>query len=129
MQYKFLNDAAQNPEVETRHQSMLASPDYGASSRIEVWYAKMPDFVDHGIFVPNETHAKLGDVAYRRDWQSLYGPLQGDFWSPNGEANSLIRSLGLHHTSMSVGDVLVVQSPNGVAETWLCASTGWRQID
>lgn len=33
--------------------------------------------------------------------------MQGEIWSPNGEANELIRSKGLFHTSMSVGDCAV----------------------
>lgn len=32
--------------------------------------------------------------------------MQGDNWSPNGEARNLIRKLGLKHTSMSIGDLI-----------------------
>jgi hypothetical protein len=32
--------------------------------------------------------------------------MQGEQWSPNGEARELIRSLGLSHASMSIGDVV-----------------------
>jgi hypothetical protein len=32
--------------------------------------------------------------------------MQGEFWSPMGEARNLIQTLGLHHTSMSCGDVV-----------------------
>ena len=34
--------------------------------------------------------------------------MQGEKWSPKGEARELIKSKGLRHTSMSVGDVMVV---------------------
>jgi len=36
----------------------------------------------------------------------IYRAMQGEVWSPNGEARGLIRALGLQHTSMSVGDVI-----------------------
>jgi hypothetical protein len=38
--------------------------------------------------------------------------MQGEVWSPNGEARGLIEAKGLLHTSMSVGDVVV--GPDGV---------------
>ncbi len=37
----------------------------------------------------------------------VFGMMQGERWSPKGEARRMIRELGLHHTSMSVGDVMV----------------------
>ena len=33
--------------------------------------------------------------------------MQGENWSPNGEARPLIAQLDLSHTSMSIGDVAV----------------------
>jgi len=49
---------------------------------------------------------------------------QGEVWSPNGEARGLIERLGLHHTSMSVGDVAV--DPTG--RIWVCASQGFIDL-
>ena len=41
------------------------------------------------------------------EWQEkLFVKMQGDRWSPQGEAVEFIRGLGLHHTSMSVGDIV-----------------------
>ena len=42
-----------------------------------------------------------------RDLESVYRAMQGEEWSPMGEARSLISSRGLQHTSMSVGDLIV----------------------
>lgn len=39
--------------------------------------------------------------------ESVYHHFQGDVWSPNGEACDLIEKLGLFHTSMSIGDIVV----------------------
>ena len=40
------------------------------------------------------------------DLENLYVWMQGENWSPNGEARELIRGLGLKHTSMSIGDII-----------------------
>ena len=50
--------------------------------------------------------------------------MQGEAWSPNGEARELIVSLGLHHTSMSIGDV--VQDDDSAY--WMCAHLGWQRL-
>ena len=34
--------------------------------------------------------------------------MQGEIWSPEGQANAMIRSSGTGHTSMSVGDIIHV---------------------
>jgi len=36
----------------------------------------------------------------------IFSIMQGERWSPEGEARDLIRWLGLQHTSMSVGDII-----------------------
>jgi len=107
-QYHDLNDAAAiNPAL--------------ARGSTEIWYMS-PSFWDVGYrgfdnlekkgLLPdpnnlNETHILLGKIA-AHDLEDIFGMMQGEFWSPEGEANSLIRRKGLQHTSMSVGDVVVV---------------------
>jgi len=129
--YKSLNDAANNQKVRTCHQIMFAPP-VASQGSIEVWFNRFPSFESCDCrFVPTgegQTHAKIGTVAYIPSWKSLFGSMQGNFWSPSGEARELIRSLELHHTSMSVGDVLVVNHPNGNSEIWLACEHSWRQI-
>ncbi len=36
----------------------------------------------------------------------VYRKMQAEIWSPGGQQNEFIQSKGLHHTSMSVGDVI-----------------------
>lgn len=50
--------------------------------------------------------------------------MQGENWSPNGEARELLQALGLNHTSMSVGDVL--RDEEGMY--WECLERGWRAL-
>ena len=54
-----------------------------------------------------------------------WGMMQGDFWSPRGEATKHIERLGLTHTSMSVGDIIRDQYGN----YYLCLAVGWKPFD
>jgi len=97
--YANLNDAAEatdNPEL--------------AVGDTEIWYMR-PEQWRFRRPVTNstlaQTHILLGHIACKsknRTWALM----QGDNWSPRGEANNLIQSKGLQRTSMSVGDVIVV---------------------
>ena len=63
--------------------------------------------------VPNKIQIPWFNHNYREVRQlkaegleDVYYKMQGEVWSPNGEARELIQSLGLSHTSMNVGDVI-----------------------
>lgn len=56
----------------------------------------------------NKTHVKVGNVA-ESDPGRVFGMMQAEEWSPDGQAQDLIRGLRLDHTSMSVGDVMVIR--------------------
>ena len=98
----------------------------------KVFYARTPRYLPHtgqGRSDPvtveglPETHVYLGDVeAASKD--DAFRLMQGEVWSPQGEARPLIERLGLSHTSMSVGDV--VRDEEG--RYWLCESVGWTEI-
>jgi len=51
------------------------------------------------------THTYLGFIR-AEDLDEVFYRMQGDYWSPAGEARNLIKGLGLKHTSMSIGDVI-----------------------
>jgi hypothetical protein len=77
-----------------------------------VWYMR-PEWFREGICGAypdptdlNKTHVHLLDRE-APDLERLWVGMQGERWSPNGEARGLIKSKGLQHTSMSVGDVAV----------------------
>ena len=84
-----------------------------------VWYMK-PEFFRDGIMgvewltkqglMPIATKLDLSHVFLRyveaESMEKVFGMMQGEVWSPNGEARSRIEALGLSHTSMSVGDVV-----------------------
>ena len=60
----------------------------------------------------HSTHTMLCELTFPCDTdlntalERVYDSMQGERWSPNGEGRDLIRSKGLEHTSMSVGDII-----------------------
>jgi hypothetical protein len=98
----------------------------GTEEYYEVYYIKehagrLPD--DYA-FTPGETHVHVCSILAKSP-DDVFHKMQGLNWSPNGEARPLIQALETHHTSMSVGDVVV--SPAGFA--WMCAPVGWEKVD
>lgn len=102
----------------------------------EIWYMK-PDFFRDGTMGYEwlEKQGRLPDVNDLKDTHNLLGVIretnletifeimQGEYWSPRGQARSLIQKKGLHHTSMSVGDIIVVHG-----EVFMVDSTGFRRV-
>ena len=87
---------------------------------IRVFYMR-PDWFRTGIggkVMPDPanlaaTHVELMTFGMADDGKgqllnNVYRNMQGEVWSPHGEARELIKSKGLDHTSMSMGDVIVV---------------------
>jgi len=68
------------------------------------------------------THTFLKEEE-AEDLEDLYRKMQGEYWSPWGEARDLIRTRGLSHTSMSVGDVAVLDG-----RTFVCVNVGWKEV-
>lgn len=85
----------------------------------EIWYAKDDYFRDlslglkfakeQGINITpdtiSQTHVLVGTVA-ETDPNKIFHMMQGEMWSPNGEARAMIGNSAARHTSMSVGDVI-----------------------
>lgn len=105
--YKTLNDAS--------HLAKELS-----TGTTKVWYCKdsrnaffgvneLERIAGHRIDKANisDTHALVGEIS-SVDLEDIFYVMQGEVWSPNGEARDLIRSLGLDHTSMSVGDAIQI---------------------
>lgn len=124
-QYTSLNDAAW-------------TNDGLAEGNVEIWFAK-PEHFRLFIFgykevaaegkLPateselSDTHTKLGSIK-ETDLDNIYMALQGEGWSPNGEARNLIRGLSLGHTTMSVGDIVVKDGVMHMVDNF-----GFKQID
>ena len=137
MKYKSINDAAKNAKVDPAYRPRFAP------GPVRVWYARdwggqfqSVDLLKRSgipLPTPNDiwtTHTRLGSIhghAGLHDatgMEAIYFAMQGENWSPEGEANDLIRSQGLRHTSMSMGDI--IQPPDGTL--WYVDTTGFTKI-
>jgi hypothetical protein len=70
-----------------------------------------------------KTHVFLREVL-ATSIEDVFWQMQGENWSPRGEARPLIEKLRLRHTSMSVGDV--VQVPG--SRFYICQPRSWQAI-
>jgi len=71
------------------------------------------------------THIKIGTISLKKI-EEIYIKLQADYWSPSGEANKLIRKLGLQHTSISVGDIIIFPKEN---KGYVVAGIGFKEFN
>lgn len=69
--------------------------DEGFENEVEKSYAHVVS-----IWLP------IDDDSKGKNLEKIFQTMQGHMWSPEGEARELIIALGLHHTSMSVGDLV-----------------------
>ena len=98
----------------------------------QIFYARRPTFYASGEFgtpclttaTLRSSHARLC-IVEADSLDDAWRQMQGENWSPNGEARPLLESLGLSHTSMSVGDV--IRDEDGIH--WECLDRGWRPIE
>lgn len=113
--------------------------------KFTVFYMR-PDFILSGLMgyamleqrgiVPTvdtleTTHIKLREVE-AEDPEEVFDMMQGENWSPNGEARPLIQSLGLQHTSLSVGDIIRYEEDGAyegsrilAGSIFMCDNAGW----
>ena len=104
--------------------------------KTEIWYMKPENFRDLIMGYDfskdrvnidkndlSKTHIHLGNIDID-DPEEIFEKLQGESWSPNGEAKELIQSKGLQHTSMSVGDIIKI---NG--KVMIVDNTGFKEIE
>lgn len=90
-------------------------------------------YIVEPTFETNECLKKywvLRQVGFRKlrsmkavDQDDVYTQMQGEFWSPNGEARPLIKKLGLGHTSMSIGDCAYNVDTDTMYQ---CGEYGWK---
>lgn len=90
------------------------------SGKTQIWYYKRSESRDFGMgsfglersgkwpFVENLslTHVFIGFVDESNP-SKVFQMMQGEYWSPNGEASTLPELRMAGHTSMSVGDIIV----------------------
>lgn len=68
------------------------------------------------------THVLLGSIA-STSFEQIYQVMQGEYWSPEGEARTILAPLGLGHTSMSMGDIIEIDGAFFIVDSF-----GFREL-
>lgn len=55
----------------------------------------------------NNTHVLVGNVA-EKNLDNIFSMMQSEAWNKQGQADALIQRLGIGHSNMSVGDIIVI---------------------
>jgi len=111
-QYESINDAALSQGLREMEEG-----------NTEIWYWKKSQARDMSMGVEwcieheclpdsrnlKKTHVFMGKIKERNP-DKIFKIMQGEYWSPNGEANDFVRQSGSGHTSMSIGDIVKVGS-------------------
>ena len=61
-----------------------------------------------------------------KNFENIFFHMQAEEWSSDGEATPIIKSLGLTHTSMSVGDFIL---DTGTGFGYFVKPYGWSKFD
>jgi len=96
---------------------------------VQVAFIKAPNFFkfNSGDRVPSlatleDTHSVIGSVL-ETDLDEIWRMLQQDVWSPNGEAEQMLFASEVAHSSMSNGDVVLIDG-----HAWVCTEDGFVEI-
>jgi hypothetical protein len=102
-------------------------------AKFQIWYMR-PEWFRRGILGTlldannlAVTHTHLKEIvldAGDKPLEAVYRAMQGEVWSPCGEARGLIKSKGLQHTSMSVGDAVTDEA----GHTFVVGACGFTQL-
>jgi hypothetical protein len=91
--------------------------------RTDIWYAKDEytrdsfmgyDWLEKNGILPDvknlrKTHVFIGRI-HESNLNKVYRMMQGEEWSPNGEARTMLQRKGIGHTSMYIGDIVISNS-------------------
>ena len=93
----------------------------GASAMKKCFGDYASDFVKLYI---EQTHVCLGEIKGTDNIDDLSFLLQGEIWSPEGEARNLIRNKNLCHTSISIGDMIETED----GDLYLLSFSGFEKL-
>jgi len=112
--YYTLNDASIYSPILAKGKVEIwyGKPVYGRDLRMGVEWLADKRLLPKSLQNLKKTHTLLGKIkgasANERGLETIWSIMQGEKWSPRGEAIDLIKNSLLNHTSMSVGDIIVI---------------------
>ncbi len=101
-QYKTLNDVYPEGSTEVWYwkEDFARDAMMGASWLAKKGLMPKPENI-------SDNYVLIGKIAETRP-EKIFMMMQGEMWSPRGQARNMIRASGTGHTSMSVGDIVKV---------------------
>lgn len=103
-QYKSLNDVYPAGQTEVWYWKENFGRDAMMGANWLQKHGKMPTLASIG-----QDYKLIGKIKETNP-EKVFMMMQGDMWSPAGQARSMIKASGTGHTSMSVGDIIKIGS-------------------
>jgi len=123
------------PQYKTIHDVKIHDfPFFFEPGPIEIWYSKsVSDLRVWDGWRPDinklaESHTFLGSIRGTgetdlKSLETIFRLMQGEFWSPAGQANEMVKSKDVH-TSMSIADVVKCGD-----KAWIVLPIGFEELN
>ena len=95
-------------EAAVEYNRLSDAGEYYRPGDTEIWYLKAGVNTDN-VDLENlyRTHAMIGTLA-ETDPETIFSMMQSENWDTDNAAESMLDDLGVKHSSMRTGDVIVV---------------------
>jgi hypothetical protein len=97
-------------EADVEYNRLSDAGEYYRPGDTEIWYLKSrfhPDSIDVNNLY--RTHAMIGTLA-ETDPETIFSMMQSENWNTDNAAESMLDDLGVEHSSMRRGDVIVIDN-------------------
>ena len=97
-------------EADTEYNRLSDAGEYYCPGDTEIWYLKSGASTNN-VDLENlyRTHAMIGTLA-ETDPETVFSMMQSENWDTDASAESMLNELGVKHSSMTTGDVIVVDN-------------------
>lgn len=112
-------------EERKSYQSLADAGDEYKPGNIQVWYKKKNVDVSIDEFESKnllKTHSLIGTLRETNP-RKIFSLMQGENYSPKGEASMFLSKKGVSHTSISNGDI--IRSKNKML---MLTANGWKNV-
>lgn len=95
-------------ESATQYRRLSDAGEYYRPGKTQVWYRKSQTNTNKiNVNDLSRTHSMIGTLA-ETDPENIFNMMQSENWDTDNDAESMLDRLGVEHSSMTVGDVIVV---------------------
>jgi len=95
-------------EDNTQYRSLSDAGEYYQPGNTQVWYQKKDTQTNRvNLNDLSSTHSMVGTLK-ETDPEAVLSMMQSESWNTDNNAESMLNKLGVSHSSMTTGDVVVV---------------------